>query len=199
MGILSYTRLLKIIDDDIINSDPKYVNATSIDVTLGNVIYVEENVANIIDLQKKETPIMRRVELDESGYLLAPNEFILAGTVEKFNLPDYISAEYKLNSSLARAGVDHLNAGWCDAGWHNSVLTLEFKNCLRYQHNRIRPRMKCGQMIFFEHEMVPPEASYATKGQYNGDSEAHQSKGLRLDEKPKDIPLSDLIKSKRRT
>ena len=180
MGLLSYTRLLKIIDDKIMASDPKYANATSIDVTLGNVIWIEEAVPNIIDLEAKQTPKMRRMELDADGYLLSPNEFILGGTVEKFNLPDHMSAEYKLNSSLARAGLDHLNAGWCDAGWNNSILTLEFKSCLRYQHLRLRPGMKCGQMVFFDHEKVPPEASYSTKGQYNGDKEAAPSKGLRL-------------------
>ena len=34
-------------------------------------------------------------------------------------------------------------------------------------------------MVFFEHAPVPEHASYANKGQYNGDSEANPSKGLR--------------------
>jgi hypothetical protein len=42
-----------------------------------------------------------------------------------------------------------------------------------------------GQLIFFEHEEVPPHASYATKGRYNGDrkvSGAKRTKELILDE-----------------
>lgn len=36
------------------------------------------------------------------SFLLMPGEFILAQSVEVFNLPDDLSAEYKLKSSMAR-------------------------------------------------------------------------------------------------
>lgn len=90
-------------------------------------------------------------------------------SAEVFNLPEDISAEYKLKSSMARIGLEHMNAGWCDAGWHGSVLTLEFKNMLQYHAILIRPGDAIGQMIFFYHEPVPKSASYATRGRYNND------------------------------
>ena len=100
---------------------------------------------------------------------LEPNQFILAQTVEMFNLPLDISAEYKLKSSMARIGLEHLNAGWADAGWHGSVLTLELKNISQCQRIRIRPGDAIGQIVFFRHKPVPYEKSYAARGRYNKD------------------------------
>ena len=71
---------------------------------------------------------------------------------------------------MARIGLEHMNAGWCDAGWNGSVLTLELKNMTKHHAIRIRPGDPIGQMVFFKHEPVPTEASYASKGRYNGDS-----------------------------
>jgi deoxycytidine triphosphate deaminase len=39
--------------------------------------------------------------------------------------------------------------------------------------------MKIAQMIFFKGDPVPPEHSYATKGQYNNQRNAQESKGIR--------------------
>lgn len=180
MSLLSYNRLIELIEQGVIDADPANVNATSIDLTLGYTVYVEHPRATIIDLAAKEKPTMIKETLNDTGIFVTPGMFLLAQTKEVFNLPNNISAEYKLNSSLGRVGLDHLNACWCDAGWNDSVLTLEFKNCLQFQNLLLRPGMKCGQIVFFEHEPVPEHASYATKGQYNGDKEAKQSKGLKL-------------------
>ena len=84
-------------------------------------------------------------------------------------MPMDISAEYKLKSSMARIGLEHLNAGWCDAGWHGSVLTLELVNVTRHHSIIIRPGDPIGQMVFFRHAPVPPERPYATRGRYNTD------------------------------
>lgn len=167
--LLSHFQLLSLIDDGVIeNVKPEAVNASSIDIHLGNKIMVEQNArVSIVDYSKRQRPNMLEVELDETGYLLRPGEFILAHSVEVFNLPNTISAEYKLKSSMARIGLEHMNAGWCDAGWHGSVLTLEFKNMLNHHAIRIRPGDAIGQVIFFKHEPVPDDASYAVRGRYN--------------------------------
>lgn len=179
--LLAYTKLLTLIDENVISGEAERVNASSIDITLGDIVYTEYfSPSNIVDLAAKETPIMERVDISDGSIILPPGAFLLAQTKEQFNLPDNISAEYKLNSSLARAGLDHLNAGWCDAGWNGSVLTLEFHNTLQHQSLRLRPGMKCGQVVFFGHDSVPDFASYAVKGQYNGDRETQPSKGLHV-------------------
>jgi dCTP deaminase len=102
-------------------------------------------------------------------FCLAPGNFVLAHTQQIFNLPDYISAEYKLKSSMARIGLEHLNAGWCDPGWHGSSLTLELKNMLQNHTIVLQPGDRIGQVVFFKHDRVRRDKSYATVGRYNGD------------------------------
>ena len=63
---------------------------------------------------------------------------------------------------MARIGLDHLNAGWCDAGWHGSVLTLELKNCCRSHEIVLTNGDFIGQIIFFSHEEVPDENASTT-------------------------------------
>lgn len=175
--LLSYNRLLRLQQDGVIqNSTPELVNSSSIDITLGDIIRYESFKKHKTDLFGDEyISLKHRQPLPtetwnmalEGGYLLAPGEFILASTREIFNLPNTISAEYKCKSSMARVGLNHLNAGWCDAGWYGSVLTLELKNENQTTAIRLTPGDKIGQMVFFEHEAVPEQGSYATKGNYN--------------------------------
>ena len=181
-ALLSHNELVGLIGGGIITADPANVNAASIDLTLGDYIMVEPKnpkFDSTVNLAKKENIKWERILMGPDGYILAPGEAILAETREVFNLPDNISGEYKLKSSQARNALDHANAGWADAGWNGSVLTLEFKNNSRYHDLIIEPGMKCGQMVFFRHEPVPEYASYANRGQYNGDKTVSASKGIR--------------------
>ena len=168
--LLSHNELIELIERGVIeNAKIEAVNAASIDIHLGPVILVEEPVNAVIDYRARTKPKMREVHLHEGGYVLRPGEFILAQSIEVFNLPLDVSCEYKLKSSMARIGLEHLNAGWCDAGWHGSVLTLELVNVSRYHSIIIRPGDPIGQMVFFRHTPVTHERSYAARGRYNKD------------------------------
>lgn len=176
MSLLSHNELVKLVIQDVITPvDFKDINAASIDIHLGDKILWEDEEFSygipIIDYSRREPVTYNEYLMDADGWVLAPGDFILAQSVEVFNLPDNISAEYKLKSSMARIGLEHMNAGWCDAGWNGSVLTLELKNMTQHHSIRIRPGDAIGQMIFFRHDAVPQDASYATRGRYNGDSE----------------------------
>jgi len=151
------------------------INAASLDIHLGVTILKEiappelrAGRRKIISLAKRDKLVMETVNISEESYVLRPGEFILAQSVEIFNLPKYISAEYKLKSSMARIGLEHLNAGWCDAGWNGSVLTLELRNMTTYHDIEICCGDAIGQMIFYRHHPVAPSINYATKGNYNG-------------------------------
>lgn len=170
--LLSYKDLVDLIDANVVQgAKHEAVNAASIDIHLGGIIQIEcgNEFGLVLDYSKRQRPSMYAKELDSDGYVIQPGEFILAQSLEVFNLPNYISAEYKLKSSMARIGLEHMNAGWCDAGWHGSVLTLEFKNMLNNHAIRIRPGDAIGQMIFFTHDEVPADRSYAARGRYNND------------------------------
>lgn len=173
--LLSYVELCELVEQGVIGPvDPKSINAASIDVRLGQDIVIEEyndHRCRPVDIHKREIFPSRKVSLGEKGYYdLQPNEFILAHTMETFNLPNDICAEFKLKSSGARTGLENALATWCDCGWNGSTLTLELKNLLRYNSLRLTPGMFIGQMIFYRVTEVPNERSYATIGRYNGDA-----------------------------
>ncbi len=184
MSILTYSDLVGLVVSGVVTGvRPDQINGASIDLTLGNILWTEASpigLGTVVDLIQKDTPTMNRVDLGKVGYYdLKPGQFVLAATREVFHLPRDVAAEYKLKSSMARAGLGHLLAGWADPGWHGSVLTLEFTNHLRYHSLRLRPGMRCGQMIFYRGKEVPDHASYAVRGRYNGDTAATPSKGVR--------------------
>jgi dCTP deaminase len=177
--LLSYTELCELIEQGVIDAPIENVNASSIDITLDDTFLTECTEIDkslFIDLSAKES-ITTSVQIGDVC-MLSPGSFVLASSQETFNLPNNISAEYKLKSSMARNGLEHLNAGWCDAGWHGSKLTLELKNMNQYHHLILKPGMKIGQMIFFKHAPVPDHASYANKGRYNNQPTTTASKGV---------------------
>lgn len=181
--LLSYTRLVEecsagliyILDDkgEKRNIPLEHINGASVDVTLGNIILLESNerMASMVDLSIKDSnPCFRKIDLNKTPnqcFDIYPGGFFLASTREVFHLPNDIAAEYKLKSTLARKGLQHLFAGFCDPGWNGSNLTLEFKNVLQNHNLRIRLGMKCGQIKFHQVATVPASASYASRGQYN--------------------------------
>ena len=150
--------------------EPTLLNPASLDVTLGSNLYVEVEDGGL--LHKDISDCTR-----DRPFLLAPNEFVLAETAETFNIPDNIAAQFALKSSLARAGLEHLLAGYIDPGFNNSVLTLEFKNAKQFSPFPLWPGMRCGQIIFTE-MTEPPLVSYRHTGRYNNDSKVSRSKGL---------------------
>ena len=177
MSLLSYREICILIDTGVIEGALlEDVNSSSLDIHLGQYIQVERCGSNQVSLARREPMLAEQLSIRNTGYGVAPGEFILAQSREVFNLPDHISAEYKLKSSMARIGLDHLNAGWCDAGWNGSVLTLELKNLTRYHEILIQEGDAIGQMIFFSHTPVPPSRSYAVRGRYNGDKQVSGAK-----------------------
>jgi dCTP deaminase len=171
--LLSYIELVELVESGVIGPvDPHAVNAASIDVRLGEEIVIEEycdHRVRSVDIHKREVFAGRKINIGK-GYDLQPNEFVLASTMETFNLPNNICAEFKLKSSGARTGLENALATWCDCGWSGSVLTLELKNLLRYHAIRLTPGMYVGQMIFYRVTEVPEHRSYATIGRYNNDA-----------------------------
>jgi dCTP deaminase len=179
--ILTHNELKAMVDAGFIENVPgDNINGASIDLTLADEFWVESwgEGSHTVDLGAKEAPGMT---FQKGGSLvLAPGEFCLAATEQIFHLPDDIAGHYMLKSSLARAGLNHLFAGFADPTWHGSALTLEFKNELRHHSIKLTPGMKCGQIVFFKGSSpVPVDRAYALRGQYNHSAGAQPSKGAR--------------------
>jgi len=177
MSLLSFNELLQLVEQGVITDVPyEHINAASIDVRLGSDILIERACNRSVSLRDRENLVMESFSLDNSGYRLDPGEFILAHTLEKFNLPNDICAEFKLKSSVARIGCAHLLAGHCDPGWHGSALTLELQNVTRHHSIILRPGDRIGQMLFYRVSPVPADRSYRALGRYNGDTSVQQAK-----------------------
>lgn len=180
MSLISYNELLELVAARVIEGvDPKDVNGTSIDVHLGADILIERysDHGQVVSLRDKNHLNMSRTVMADGGYYdLRPGEFILAHTVEKFNLPADISAEFKLNSSGARIGLENALATWCDPHWNGSVLTLELKNLSQFHTIRLHNGCRIGQMIFHKSVPVPAKNGYGIRGRYNNDSSVSGAK-----------------------
>jgi len=151
--------------------NPDLVNPASIDIRLGETILTEE----------EECSEWHKVNLTKwtksDPYLLAPGQFILAESMEIFNVPDFIAGQFALKSSLARAGFEHLLAGWIDPGFNGSVLTLELKNARQLHSIPLWHGMRIGQIVW--HRMAAePTVSYKQSGRYNNDATVQSCKGL---------------------
>ena len=146
------------------------INPASLDVRLGDTLLIESAVS------RELVPYPLGGHTEANPYELVPGQFCLAQTVEVFNLPDDIAAQFMLKSSRAREGLEHLMAGYCDPGWHGSVLTLELHNSRQLWPVGLWPGMKIGQVVF--HLMAErPLRSYAVSGRYNMDVTVTGSKG----------------------
>lgn len=164
-----------------------HINAASVDVRLGPTFMREAYPSsvslrpnNFVSLASKGELTMTKESLAwNDWFYLQPGEFILAQTVELFYLPNDVAAEFRLKSSVARAGLDQALAVWCDPGWNDSVLTIELRNNTRYHVLALQVGMKIGQVVFFKGEPVPDTASYAVRGQYNSDKEVTGNKGVK--------------------
>lgn len=193
-GLLSYNDLVILVDLGIITAtrsntvdgfvDTKInienINGTSIDVTLDKFICVEDLTGDMdkVDLAKGENiKLTEPFELDSRGYMM-PDTILLASTFETFNMPNWLSAEYLLKSSIGRNFLGHELAGWIDAGFNGKV-TLELKNNTQFHKLTLTEGMKIGQVKFFKHSPVPMDKSYAARGQYNGQDKVQQSKGIK--------------------
>lgn len=150
--------------------DPALLNPASLDVRLGGMLLIESAESPAL----VPYPLHHHSEADP--YWLVPGQFALAQTVETFHLPDTVAAQFVLKSSRAREGLEHLLAGYCDPGWHGSVLTLELHNSRQLHDIGLWPGMKIGQIVL-QRLATPPRRSYRQTGRYNHDATVQGSRG----------------------
>ena len=160
--ILSDFEIAQLIADGMVeNHLPELINPASLDLRLGNIIMIESAAS------RDMIPVDISKSTKDQPYELVPGQFILADTMESFNMPEDIAGLFFLKSSRAREGYENLHAGYADPGWHGSTLTLELKNSRQLQRLPIWPGLKIGQMVFFRMSALPA-TSYAVVGHYNG-------------------------------
>ncbi len=145
------------------------VNPASLDVRLGENLLVEMPQVPAL------LPYSIAGHSQEDPFMLQPHQFVLAETMEEFQLPDCVAGQLALKSSRAREGIEHLLAGYIDPGYQGR-LTLELQNARSMHAVPLWPGMRIAQIVFHKMSMLPGK-SYALTGRYQNDTAVQGSKG----------------------
>ena len=144
------------------------IQPASVDIRLGNTFsVVEDSPTGIITLEHE----IQYKTIEADSYLLLPGQFILATTMEYFELPNNLTAFVEGRSSLGRMGLFIQNAGWVDPGFHGEI-TLELFNANRCAIE-LKPGRRVGQLVFAE---MDADARNPYRGKYQGQTGATGSR-----------------------
>lgn len=136
------------------------VQPASVDIRLGNTFsVVEDSPAGVISLDSE----IRYKTITSGSYVLLPNQFVLATTMEYFDLPDDVTAFVEGRSSMGRLGLFIQNAGWVDPGFQGEI-TLELYNANRCAIE-LRAGRRVGQLVFARMDNA---AQNPYRGKYQG-------------------------------
>ena len=144
------------------------IQPASVDIRLGNTFsIVDDTPTGIISLSSE----IRYKTITADKYLILPGQFVLATTMEYFELPDDLTAFVEGRSSLGRMGLFIQNAGWVDPGFKGEI-TLELFNANRCAIELKRVR-RVGQL---EKEKMDDKAQVPYNGKYQGQKGATGSR-----------------------
>lgn len=161
--ILSDKTILKMLQNSSLTIsplEPNQVQPASVDVRLGNTFSVVEDLSTGIISLENPTPYKT---ITTESYILLPGQFVLATTMEYFELPDNLTAFVEGRSSLGRLGLFIQNAGWVDPGFKGEI-TLELFNANRCAIE-LKTGRRVGQLVFAQ---LDDTALHPYKGKYNG-------------------------------
>ena len=127
--------------------DPSSIGPASIDLSLGNRIWVFKNTKKTIDLSADMDFRKYTKEVDiTKGYDLKQGEFVLGMTLEKITLPDNICGWIHTRSRFARFGLmSHATAPFIQPGVSNRTM-LEIYHLERHKL-RLEPGLKICHLI----------------------------------------------------
>ena len=150
--------------------DREQVQPASVDVRLGSTFsVVEDSPAGVVTLEHE----IRYKTITSDTYVLLPNQFVLATTMEYIDLPDNLTAFVEGRSSLGRMGLFIQNAGWVDPGFQGEI-TLELYNANRCAIE-LKAGRRVGQLVFAR---MDEAADRPYRGRYQGQRGATGSKAF---------------------
>lgn len=179
--ILSDRTILKMLEEKKLTISPlteNQIQPASVDVRLGNTFsIVEDSSAGIVTLDSE----IKYKTIHTDTYVLLPGQFVLASTMEYFELPDHLTAFVEGRSSLGRMGLFIQNAGWVDPGFKGEI-TLELFNANRCAIE-LKAGRRVGQLVFAE---MDETALHPYRGKYQGQTGATGSR-VYLDDEAKAV------------
>ena len=169
--ILSDKTINKMLDEKSLIIDPltkEQIQPASVDIRLGNTFsVVDDTPTGIITLDSQ----IKYKSITTDTYLILPGQFVLATTMEYFELPNNLTAFVEGRSSLGRMGLFIQNAGWVDPGFKGEI-TLELFNANRCAIE-LKAGRRVGQLVFAE---MDDYALNPYNGKYQGQTGATGSK-----------------------
>lgn len=169
--ILSDKTLYEMLENDTLQISPlekHQIQPASVDIRLGNTFSIVEDLPSGIINLEDEIPYKTIVT---DTYILLPNQFVLATTMEYFHLPNDLTAFVEGRSSLGRMGLFIQNAGWVDPGFHGEI-TLELYNANRCAIE-LKAGRRIGQLVFAK---MDSPAIHPYQGKYQGQKGATGSR-----------------------
>ena len=144
------------------------IQPASVDIRLGKTFsIVDDTPSGIITLDSE----IKYKTITADKYLILPGQFVLATTMEFFELPDDLTAFVEGRSSLGRMGLFIQNAGWVDPGFKGEI-TLELFNANRCAIELTAGR-RVGQLVFAKMDRT---AQDPYNGKYQGQTGATGSR-----------------------
>ncbi|MBR4435779.1 MAG: dCTP deaminase [Clostridia bacterium] len=144
------------------------IQPASVDIRLGNTFsVVDDTSSGIIKLDEQ----INYKTISSDSYLILPGQFVLATTMEYFELPNNMTAFVEGRSSLGRMGLFIQNAGWVDPGFKGEI-TLELFNANRCAIE-LKAGRRVGQLVFAQ---MDDDAETPYRGKYQGQRGATGSK-----------------------
>ena len=169
--ILSDKTILKMLEEKTLTIEPvtpPQIQPASVDIRLGNTFsVVDDTPSSVITLENE----IKYKTIMTDTFLIMPGQFVLATTMEYFELPNNLTAFVEGRSSLGRMGLFIQNAGWVDPGFKGEI-TLELYNANRCAIE-LKAGRRVGQLVFAK---MDDTALNPYNGKYQGQKGATGSR-----------------------
>lgn len=169
--ILSDKTILSMLENKTLRIEPltkEQIQPASVDIRLGNTFsIVDDTPSSVITLENE----IKYKTITTDSFLIMPGQFVLATTMEYFELPDDLTAFVEGRSSLGRMGLFIQNAGWVDPGFKGEI-TLELFNANKCAIE-LKAGRRVGQLVFAK---MDDHAINPYNGKYQGQTGATGSR-----------------------
>ncbi len=169
--ILSDKTIIKMIGEKTLKIEPlteEQIQPASVDIRLGRTFsIVDDTPSGVITLENE----IKYKTITTDTFLIMPGQFVLATTMEYFELPNNLTAFVEGRSSLGRMGLFIQNAGWVDPGFKGEI-TLELYNANKCAIE-LKAGRRVGQLVFAE---MDEDAINPYNGKYQGQKGATGSR-----------------------
>lgn len=145
--------------------DPELVNPASLDIRVGNTAKLR-TIGGYLNIDLTQYS-------EEKPYLIYPKDRVLVDSLENFNIPIFLCAQFTLKSSRCRQWYEQMQSGFGWPGW-SGKLTMELIN-MDLEPLPIYTGLRMGQFVF-SLMLAIPEKDYSLTGRYNNDLTVMESK-----------------------